>query len=98
MSIDTIELDEGKYTVIQSVGEGHYRFEARRYGENWRDLAGDKLVYSMFCRILKDTEIKQEVLAKLSWLSTCSDREMQDGDKAREIAREIIELIEENKQ
>jgi len=37
---------------------------------------------------------KQEILKKLYWLCSCSDSEMQDGDKAREIAREIIDLIE----
>lgn len=45
-----IELSDGKYTVIDELGEGG-GFRALRHGEEWRDLAGDNLVYAMFCEI-----------------------------------------------
>ena len=40
-----LELAEGKYTVIL---HDNYTFEALRYGEKWRDLTGDGMVFAMF--------------------------------------------------
>lgn len=37
----------GKYTIIQEPG----KLEALRYGEPWRDLTGDNLVYWMAVEI-----------------------------------------------
>ena len=48
--MDKIELFDGKYTVVNELSSGG-GFYALRYGEPWRSLAGDKLVYSMFCEI-----------------------------------------------
>lgn len=45
-----IELDGGKYTVVNELSEGG-GFYALRYGQVWRTLAGDKLVLSMFHEI-----------------------------------------------
>lgn len=42
-----IELEDGKYTVTYNKGE----LKALRYGEPWREMIGDKLMYAMFCRI-----------------------------------------------
>lgn len=51
-----IELEYGKYTIINGleVGEG---LQALRYGEEWRNLAGDGLVLAMYHEIerLRDT-------------------------------------------
>lgn len=44
-----IDLFDGKYTVVCSPQE----FKALRYGEEWRDLTGDKLVFAMFDRIVE---------------------------------------------
>lgn len=38
---------QGKYTYIFDNGAQ----KALRYGEDWRDLTGDNLVYAMACRI-----------------------------------------------
>lgn len=38
-----IELAEGKYTYINDNGNQR----ALRYGEEWRDLTGDNLIYYM---------------------------------------------------
>ena len=38
-----IELDGGKYTYIFDNGKQ----KALRYGEEWRDLTGDNLIYWM---------------------------------------------------
>lgn len=40
----TIELDNGKYTVVHEAG---VNLHALRYGEPWRDLTGDGLVLAM---------------------------------------------------
>lgn len=43
-----VNLENGKYTVIQ---EDDGRLYALRYGEVWRDLCGDKLVYSLAAEV-----------------------------------------------
>lgn len=53
--MEKIELSGGKYTVINELGNGG-GFKALRYGEEWRCLAGDNLVFSMFCEIERLTE------------------------------------------
>ena len=47
MSAEQITVEDGKYTVIFDNGQLH----ALRYGERWRDLSGDKLIYALMCRI-----------------------------------------------
>lgn len=42
-----IDLQDGKYTYVFDNGNQY----ALRYGESWRDLVGDNLVYAMACRI-----------------------------------------------
>jgi hypothetical protein len=42
-----IELAGGKYTYIFENG----KHCALRYGEEWRDLTGDNLIYAMACEI-----------------------------------------------
>lgn len=52
MSAETlrVEIEDGKYTVIQ---EADGRLLALRYGEQWRDLTGDKLVYALAAEVEK---------------------------------------------
>lgn len=47
-TILSVKLENGKYTVEQSDNGELY---ALRYGEPWRDLCGDNLVYSMASEI-----------------------------------------------
>lgn len=47
MSTEKISVEDGKYTVVFDGG----KLSALRYGEPWRDLSGDKLVYALMCRI-----------------------------------------------
>lgn len=44
-------LENGKYTLIFDDKTGI--LEALRYGEKWRDLTGDKLVYSMLTEMIQ---------------------------------------------
>ena len=45
-----LEFDDGKYTLIL---HDNYSMDALRYGEPWRDLTGDNLVYCMLAEILR---------------------------------------------
>lgn len=42
-----IDLDDGKYTYILDNGKQY----VLRYDEPWKDLTGDKFIYSMACKI-----------------------------------------------
>jgi hypothetical protein len=41
-----IELEDGKYTIISELENGG-GLTALRYGEEWRNLAGDKLILAL---------------------------------------------------
>ena len=56
--MDRIELDDGKYTVINELGKGG-GLKALRYGEEWRNLAGDNLILAMFHKI---EELQEELI------------------------------------
>lgn len=45
-----VSLEYGKYTVIQTE-DG--RLRALRYGDEWRDLTGDKLAYALAAEVEK---------------------------------------------
>ncbi|WP_368900755.1 hypothetical protein [Oceanobacillus oncorhynchi] len=49
---NTIRLENGKYTLVNNLSTGG-GFYAQRYGEEWRDLAGDGLVLALFHEIEK---------------------------------------------
>lgn len=40
-----LDLNEGKYTIIEDLNNGV--FKALRYGEEWRNLNGDKLLLAL---------------------------------------------------
>ena len=46
-ALERIDVCEGKYTVINDNG----KLSALRYGEPWRDLTGDNLIYWMMVEI-----------------------------------------------
>ncbi|MDF1510704.1 hypothetical protein PZE06_21445 [Robertmurraya sp. DFI.2.37] len=48
--MEKIELNDGKYTVVNELNSGG-KFYALRHGEEWRSLAGDNLVLAMFHKI-----------------------------------------------
>ena len=50
MKKDNIQLENGKYTLINGLNKGG-RLVALRHGEEWRDLSGDKLILAMYHRI-----------------------------------------------
>jgi hypothetical protein len=56
--IDKIVLADGKYTVTHQSGF----LNAQRYGEPWRDMTGDNLMFYMTMRILELEERIAEMI------------------------------------
>lgn len=77
-----IELSDGKYRVVDELFDGG-GFYALRYGEEWRSLAGDKLVYAMFCEI----EYLREGLTSISE----RPHEFDNPDQLAEVAKYYLE-------
>ena len=46
----TIELDNGKYTVMYDENN-QYPMKCLRYGEEWRNLVGDNLIFWLCAKI-----------------------------------------------
>jgi len=50
-TVKILKLYEDKYVIYKSEYGEHYRFEAFRYGEPWRDLTGDNLIGALIDKI-----------------------------------------------
>lgn len=48
--VKTIELDNGKYTVVYDENN-QYPMKCLRYGKEWRDLVGDNLIFLLCAKI-----------------------------------------------
>lgn len=57
ISIDTIHIDDGKYTVVIGSDNGEWTFKALRYGEDWIEdltyLDASNMIMSMAYEIQK---------------------------------------------
>lgn len=58
-----IDLCDGKYTIIYDFKTG--RSECLRYGNTWRQLAGDKMVLACFDEIVELRKQRDELLEAL---------------------------------
>lgn len=79
-----VDVQDGKYTVVFDRESGALR--AERYGAEWRDLTGDKLVYSLAAEVQRLREVVAEVH---SW-AVCSAIATPD-DMAQSFPR-IVEI------
>ena len=52
----TINLDDGKYTIIYDKNN-QYPIKCLRYGEGWKDLIGDNLIFWL-CKKIEELEEK----------------------------------------
>lgn len=68
--MNKIELNHGKYTVVNELDEPNGKFYALRYGEEWRSLAGDNLVLAMYHEI---EELREKLSEAESLLSEAQD-------------------------
>jgi len=50
-----IEISNGKYTAYIK-NKPNYEFKALRYGEPWRDLCGDNLIFSLMYNLIEANE------------------------------------------
>ncbi len=55
-----IDLDNGKYRIIRTMGKDSITFHCLRHGEPWRDLLGDKMMSSL-CLKLLNAQLKPPV-------------------------------------
>lgn len=69
--------EDEKYTV--SINTDGSEFEAFRYGEKWRSLAGDSLVYNLFHDLIHTVKA-MELMARdtLGVTSICTDESLND--------------------
>jgi len=44
-----LDLENGKYTIVEDLNKG--KFEALRYGDEWRNLIGDNLILALVYKI-----------------------------------------------
>lgn len=61
---EQMDFDSGKYTVVYDNG----RLKALRYGQPWRDLIGDNLVYAMLVKASQLQAERDALAAKLKEL------------------------------
>ncbi|MFU8688454.1 hypothetical protein ACNA6I_01350 [Rossellomorea sp. FS2] len=54
-----IDLEEGKYSVVNELSNGG-GLRALRYGEEWRNLSGDGLILAMYHEIERLQEKVEE--------------------------------------
>ena len=96
-----VATKDGKHTVRQ-LDDG--RLVEFRYAEEWRDLSGDKLVYSL-ASDLEETRAEYQKLSKqrnraldiakeLFWLSQYADRNCPRRDAAIESYNTMMKEIE----
>lgn len=64
MTAERIDINDGKYSVINDDG----RLTALRYGEPWRNLSGDNLIYWMFVEIVN---LKAEIAQMAETAERC---------------------------
>jgi len=64
MTAERIDLNDGKYSVINDDG----RLTALRHGEPWRNLSGDNLIYWMFVEIVS---LKAEIAQMAETAERC---------------------------
>lgn len=71
---EKVVLEHEKYTLVQDDGS----LKCLRYGEEWRDLTGDKMVGALFSRV-------RQLEAQVALLTGVPPKEMWGG-----LARDII--------
>jgi len=80
-----ISLDDGKYTyILDRDGQ-----RALRYGEEWRNLVGDKFVYNMAMKI-ESMQYKSSKLIKI-----LQELDIEDESKLKEISEAIKDIQKE---
>ena len=77
MTKESISLANGKYTV--EMNNDGTNFNAKRYGEEWRDLTGDKLAAEMFYEIQYLRSDNQEGIETIARVMFYMDAGITEG-------------------
>ena len=100
-----VKVDDDKYTVLfPTEPQDHGNFRALRYGEEWRDLTGDSLIYNLVYELNEaraENARLREALEQIDQpiacgCSACRSDCQSDAakaiyfEKAREIARAAL--------
>ena len=64
MTKEKVELENGKYELVHIQNSNKFEFKCLRNGEEWRDLIGDKMIFSMFNEMIKLKNQKAENIFK----------------------------------
>ena len=59
-----VTIEDGKYRIILPPGGG---MKCLRYGEEWRDLTGDKLVLLLAMEVRALRSVLGTVMSKVDW-------------------------------
>lgn len=75
-----LKLDNNKYKIIEDLEHGI--FKAERYGEEWRDLAGDNLILSLINKIQEleneNSTLKDKLRRKQSFICKPLNKEKKE--------------------
>ena len=78
-TIESINLEGGKYTLQLSQAGGQFKFQALRHGEPWRDMSsdGDKLMLAMFHQLREQEARIAELEAQAAKPASSVERTMR---------------------
>ena len=88
-----MKLNDGKYEIKR---EG-YRLIVYRYGERWRDLAGDNLIYWMLLEIEKCHADLKDLHTQCRQFDSSKPAEIQHVALRNKIYKAATRIIEEQK-
>lgn len=84
--IEELVLEDGKYTFQYEAG----RMIILRYGEQWREVTGDKAIGALFSQVRDQQDLLRRVLAKVENMDdrssdSCSWQSAELSDLVQEI-------------
>jgi hypothetical protein len=95
MSESKIVLEDGKYTILYGAEKGQ-KFQALRYGEEWRDLTGDKMVYLLCCKVEElEEKLKHETIERQTMQHGLRLANQRAEEKESRLLR-VAELVRDN--
>ena len=90
-----VKVDDDKYTVfLPTEPQDHRNFRALRYGEEWRDLTGDNLIYNLAYELNEaraENARLRDALERLIYETTHLSPENNDGSHWCKISKETLE-------
>lgn len=82
-----IDLYDGKYTIINDLENGG-GLKALRYGEEWRNLAGDNLILALFQEL-------EEAKENIKMWQAEAVAQKKESDRIRKVIDEIMTVYDD---